>query len=474
MLFPLVVDDVEHHALLELAHYLAAVAFGCCLEVDGNVIDTLAVGDRDEDVLVHRAALLVHLLDDRVSHLLQRLHAAFEGVHSGFCQLLSQCAFACALEGILVERHLHGEHLHDVELQPLIVHGFACVGNDSLGGVVNHVGDVHADTLTHQGVMTLGIDDIALLVHHIVVLNQTLADTEVVLLHLLLRTLNGVGNHRVLNHLAVLEAHLVHNACQTVGAEHTHQVVLHADIEDAATRVALTSCTSAQLAVHTTALVTLGAYDGKTARSLYFGGEFDIGTTTCHVGGDSYYARATCLRHNLRLTLVQLGVQHIVRYLAEVQHSAQQLADFHAGSTYQHRTPCAHECHNLVDDGVVLLALGAVDTVVHIDTRNGLVGRDNHHVQLVDVPELARLRLGGTGHTRQLLVHTEVVLQCDGGKGLCGPLHFHILFRLHRLVQAVRPATPFHHTAGLLIDNLHLVVVDDIIHVLFEEGVCLK
>ena len=119
--------------------------------------------------------------------------------------------------------------------------------------------------------VALGVDEVTLLVHHIVVFNQALADAEVVLLHFLLRTFDGTGNHRVLDHLALLESHTVHDGGDTLGAEHTHQVILQADIEDGATGVSLTTGTSAQLPVHTAALMPLGTDDSQTAGFFHFG-----------------------------------------------------------------------------------------------------------------------------------------------------------------------------------------------------------
>jgi hypothetical protein len=46
-----------------------------------------------------------------------------------------------------------------------------------------------------------------------------------------------------------------------------------------------------------------------------------------------------------------------------------------------------------LDDGVVFLRAGAVDLVVLVDPRNGLVGRDLHHAEPVDRHEF--LGLGG-------------------------------------------------------------------------------
>ena len=100
-----------------------------------------------------------------------------------------------------------------------------CVHEDT-PSVVERIHDVHLDTLTHEGVAATLVDDLTLGVHHVVVLEETLADAEVVLLDLLLRALYGLVEHAVLQYLALLEAHLVHHRRETVGGEETHQVVL--------------------------------------------------------------------------------------------------------------------------------------------------------------------------------------------------------------------------------------------------------
>ena len=53
-----------------------------------------------------------------------------------------------------------------------------------------HVRDIHTDTLSHECVTTTFVDDLTLLVHYVIVLKETLTDTEVVFLNFLLCTLN--------------------------------------------------------------------------------------------------------------------------------------------------------------------------------------------------------------------------------------------------------------------------------------------
>ena len=123
--------------------------------------------------------------------------------------------------------------------------------------------------------------------------------------------------------------------------------------------------------------------------------------------------------------------------LTHAQHTAQQLGYLDRCRTHQYRTACFDHLDYFFDDGIVFLALGAIDTVVHIDTGDRLVGRDNDYIELVDVPELACLGLGCTGHTAQLVVHTEVVLERDGRKSLGSSLDLDVLLGLDSLVESV-------------------------------------
>ena len=112
-----------------------------------------------------------------------------------------------------------------------------------------------------------------------------------------------------------------------------------------------------------------------------------------------------------------------------------------------------------------------VDAVVHVVALNGAVGGDFHHIELVDVPELAGLGDGRTRHTRKFVVHAEIVLQRDGGKSLRGGLNFDVLFGLNSLVQAVAPAAAFHDTARGFVDDLHLSILNDVVVIEREHGI---
>ena len=66
--------------------------------------------------------------------------------------------------------------------------GAVDVGGDH---VVDHVADLLVQVLALEDPAALAVDDLALLVHHVVVLEDVLADLEVLLLDLGLRALDG-------------------------------------------------------------------------------------------------------------------------------------------------------------------------------------------------------------------------------------------------------------------------------------------
>ena len=110
------------------------------------------------------------------------------------------------------------------------------------------------------------VDGLALLVHDVVVLEQVLADVEVVALDLLLGALDRLGEPGVLDLLALLHAQRLHQPGDALGAEDAHQVVLERQVEARGARVALAAGAAAQLVVDAARLVALGAEDVEAAQ----------------------------------------------------------------------------------------------------------------------------------------------------------------------------------------------------------------
>ena len=123
---------------------------------------------------------------------------------------------------------------------------------------------------------------------------------------------------------------------------------------------------------------------------------------------------------------------------------------------------------DLVEYGVVFFAACLVDGVVDVVADARLVGWDGEDAQFVDVKKLLGFGGGGAGHASQLGVEAEIVLDGDGGQRLSFFLDGDAFLGLDGLVQPVAPAAARHGTAGVLVDDDHLVFlhhVGDVFHI---------
>src|SRR5262245_35510210 len=102
------------------------------------------------------------------------------------------------------------------------------------------------------------------------------------------------------------------------------------------------------------------------------------------------------------------------------------------------------------------------------------MGRDDRHIQLINLFEFRRLGIRRSRHTRELLVHAEIILNRNGGQGLVFFADVNALLRFNRLVQSIRPAPSRHQPAGELIDDDHFTVLYDIIDIALKYGMGLE
>jgi len=123
-----------------------------------------------------------------------------------------------------------------------------------------------------------------------------------------------------------------------------------------------------------------GAYDCKSACFFNLRCQFDVGTATCHVGSYGYCAGLSRFCNYLCLTLVQLGIQHVVLQPLHLEHSAKQLGYFNRGCTDKNRPSRLVQFYYLVDDSVVFFAFGFVDKVLMVIPDHCHVCGDDHYV----------------------------------------------------------------------------------------------
>ena len=85
------------------------------------------------------------------------------------------------------------------------------------------------------------VDHLALLIHHVVVVEQALSRLEVLQLDALLRLVDRARDQRVREHLAFLRAHPIHQLRDALRPEETHQVVFERQEELRRARISLTT-----------------------------------------------------------------------------------------------------------------------------------------------------------------------------------------------------------------------------------------
>ena len=134
---------------------------------------------------------------------------------------------------------------------------------------------------------------------------------------------------------------------------------------------------------------------------------------------------------------MELGVQYLVRDIFLGQDAGEQLGVLDGDGTDQHGLAALHALADVLHDGRVFLLGGQVDEIAHVLAHHRLVGRDDHGIQAIDLLEFKGFGIRSTGHARQLVVQTEVVLEGDGGQGLVLVLDLDPFLRLDRLVQTV-------------------------------------
>ena len=366
-------------------------------------------------------------------------------------------------------------------------------------------------SVAHQ-LDALLVDLLALAVHDVVEAQQVLADLEVARLDLALRRLERLVEPAMGQRLVVGHALLLDPVEHLVVAEDAHQVVFQRQEELRRAGIALAARAAAQLVVDAAALVALGADHVEAARLAHdlavaldagadlgldprelglalglvgeLGGdlglalahqhldvaaELDVGAAAGHVGGDGDGARPAGLGHDLRLLLVEAGVQHVVRDAGLLQLLRQRLGLLDRHRADQHRLVAGAALLDQLDDGARLVGERAVDLVVGVLAGDRHVGRDLDHLEPVDLAELGRLGHRRAGHAGQLGIHAEQVLEGDRGQRLVLALDLDLLLGLERLVQALGIAAAGHHAAGELVDDDDLAVLDDVVDVAREQ-----
>ncbi len=228
---PLVVDDGEGDVLLHAGDQLAALALVGLGQVGHHLHGLHAVGDGHHDVLVLLALVQEHVGDHRHGLVGGHFAMSFVALQRRIVHLFDQLFALDALELIRGYRAFGAQLAEEFQLERFEVAALVVFVHDARAHLVEHVEDVQLQALAEQRVVTTLVDHRPLAVHHIIILQQAFPDAEVVLLHFLLCPLDARRHHPVLDHLAFLQAHGVHQFAYPLAVEETHQVIFQRHVE---------------------------------------------------------------------------------------------------------------------------------------------------------------------------------------------------------------------------------------------------
>ena len=265
---------------------------------------------------------------------------------------------------------------------------------------VDHVDDQIAAVDAIENLLPVRIHLLALLVHHLVVVEQVLSHVEVAFFDLLLGPFDPLADHAAFNGFPFLHAQPSENVLDPFSGEDSHQIVFQGQEETARTGIALAAAAPAQLQVDAPSVVTLGpdhvqpTHVGHLAafsrhplplgnrlhafvphgfwnvqaglvlpaqlipRHVFrIAAQDDIGTASSHVGRNGHGVVPARLSDDLCLTPVMLGIQDVVLDAVSVQLAADEFGLLDRYRADQNRTPRFVDFANLVNDRVPLFPL---------------------------------------------------------------------------------------------------------------------
>ena len=122
-----------------------------------------------------------------------------------------------------------------------------------------HVGDGFINRFVAHELEPLLENHLALVIHHVVELQQVLADIEVARFDFLLRLFERFIDPGMNDRLVLLQTQLLQHAVKFVGAEDAHEVIFERQEEFRMAGIALAAGAAAQLVIDAAAFVPLGA-----------------------------------------------------------------------------------------------------------------------------------------------------------------------------------------------------------------------
>ena len=171
---------------------------------------------------------------------------------------------------------------------------------------------------------------------------------------------------------------------------------------------------------------------------------------------------------------MELSIQNVVLNAALRKNARNTLGVVNRNGTNQHRLTILMTLFDVSYNSLELSINGAIDQVIKILTLNRAIRWNNLNRNVVNLTELCVLSHCSTSHTRELVIHEEVILERNSCQSLVFFTYLNVLFCLDCLVKTLRIATAFHNTTSKLVNNLNFTVNDNILLVTMEHVLSLQ
>ena len=186
--------------------------------------------------------------------------------------------------------------------------------------------------------------------------------------------------------------------------------------------------------------------------------QFDISTTTSHIGCDCYRSMKSGIGYDCSLLLMILCIQYIMLDSFFLQHLAEKFGYFNRNCTYQHRLSCCMRFFNSFYNCFVFFFLCLINSILKIHSLYRPVCRNFNNVHSINITELFFLCDRSTCHTTLLVILIKQVLECNCCQSLTLSSHLHMFLRLDCLMQTIRVTTSRHDTSCKLIDDHNFTI----------------
>ena len=330
-----------------------------------------------------------------------------------------------------------------------------------------------ADIVAVENLATHRIDDFAMAVNNVIVLDNVLAAIEVEAFDAFLCGFKRLANHAVANRHIIINAKALHDHRDAIALEDTHKVIFARDKELSRTRIALTTTTTTELVIDAARIMTSSTNHDETTEFSDAISKLNIGTTTRHVSSESNCTFFASLCNNRGLALVILCVQNFEWNVLFFEVSSDAFVVCDRIGTNEHWLTAIMVFMNLSSNRLKLGSFSAIDKIVFIDTNDWLVRWNLNYIERINLLELFCLSKCRTGHTGKLIVKTEEVLEGNSCESSRLFTNLDTFLSFDSLMKTFIVAAAMHETTSVLINNHNLArVSDNIILIALEESLC--